>query len=152
MHDRMFPALRSEFRVDVQVHDDEIVVVVDLPGIEKEVVSIRLLNPRAFEGSCARKDETGEKSRCNYLRERMCRTMRRVGVLPADMTDSEANSSFTNGVLEIPLKRSTIAPVSRTCYRITSLPRLMPFYRFFNVISTGNCTDGQKKGQGLYDL
>jgi HSP20 family protein len=31
--DRMLPALRNEFRVDVREHDDEVIVVADLPGI-----------------------------------------------------------------------------------------------------------------------
>jgi HSP20 family protein len=33
--DRMLPALRSEFRVDVREHDDAIIVVADLPGVKK---------------------------------------------------------------------------------------------------------------------
>ena len=71
MHDRMLPALRGEFRVDVQEHDDEVVVIADLPGIEKEAVSIQLVNPHALEISCERKGQNEEKSKGYYMRERM---------------------------------------------------------------------------------
>jgi len=47
------------------------------------------------------------------MRERMYGTLRRVVVLPADVTENESKASFKNGVLEVHLKRSTIAPVSR---------------------------------------
>jgi HSP20 family protein len=33
--DRMLSALRNEFRVDVREHDDEVIVIADLPGVEK---------------------------------------------------------------------------------------------------------------------
>ena len=38
MSDRMLPAVRGEFRVDVKEHENEVIVVADLPGIEKEAV------------------------------------------------------------------------------------------------------------------
>ena len=60
--DRMLPAIRGEFRVDVREHDDEVIIVADLPGIEKEDVSLQLLNPRTIEISCKRTKENEEKS------------------------------------------------------------------------------------------
>ena len=38
--DRMLPAIRGEFRVDVREHADEVIIVADLPGIEKDAVSL----------------------------------------------------------------------------------------------------------------
>jgi HSP20 family molecular chaperone IbpA len=46
--DRMLPAIRGEFRVDVREHDEEVIVVADLPGVEKENVSLQILNPRTL--------------------------------------------------------------------------------------------------------
>jgi HSP20 family protein len=79
--DRMMPAIRGEFRVDVREHDDEVIVVADLPGAEKE------------EGF--------------YVRERMAGSMCRVVTLPHDVNDKGASASFKNGVLEVRLKKST---------------------------------------------
>ena len=41
--DRMLPALRSEFRIDVREHDVEVIVVADLPGVKKDNGSLQLL-------------------------------------------------------------------------------------------------------------
>ncbi len=111
--DRMLPALRGEFRVDVREHDDEVVVVADLPGVGKENVSIQLLNPRALEIACEHKGEKEEKSEGYYMRERIYGSMRRIVAMPADVTEHASNASFKNGVLEIRLRKATIQPGSR---------------------------------------
>jgi len=111
--DRMLPAIRGEFRVDVREHDDGVEVVADLPGIEKDDVSIQLLNPRALEIACERKGETEEKSKGYYMRERVYGTLRRIVALPADVSLEDAKASFKNGVLQVRLKRQTAAPSSR---------------------------------------
>jgi len=113
MHDRMLPALRGEFRVDVQEHDDEVVVIADLPGIEKEDVTIQLVNPHTLEISCERKGQNEEKSKDYYMRERMYGTMQRMVLLPTEVSQDNAKASFKNGVLEVHLKRTTAAPASK---------------------------------------
>jgi HSP20 family protein len=113
MTDRMLPAIRGEFRVDVREHDDEVLVVADLPGIEKEDISLDLINPRALAISCERKGEKEDKSRGYYVRERVLGTMQRVVSLPADVTDNDAKASFKNGVLEVRMKKTGQLPKSR---------------------------------------
>ena len=109
---RMLPAISGEFRVDVREHGDEVIVVADLPGIEKEAVALQLLNPRALEIRCERNGENEEKAGGFYLRERMWGTMSRVVALPADVTEDGGKASFKNGVLEVTLKKTT--PVKKT--------------------------------------
>jgi HSP20 family protein len=111
--DRMLPAIRGEFRVDVRDHEDEIIVVADLPGVEKEAVALQLLNPRALEISCERTSENEEKAEGFYMRERMSGTMSRIVALPADVTDNTAKASFRNGVLEVSLKKTKQAKKTR---------------------------------------
>lgn len=111
--DRMLPAIRGEFRVDVREHDEEVIVVADLPGVEKDDVSLQLLNPRALEISCERKGEKEEKSKGYYMRERVYGSMSRVVAMPADVTEDDSRASFTNGVLEVRLKKAKIQPKSR---------------------------------------
>jgi HSP20 family protein len=111
--DRMLPALRGEFRVDVREHDDEVIVVADLPGVEKDDVSLQLLSPRALEITCERKGESEEKSEGYYMRERMYGSMRRIVAMPADVTEIDSNASFKNGVLEIRLRKTKILPKAR---------------------------------------
>jgi len=111
--DRMLPALRGEFRVDVRDHDDEIIIVADLPGVEKEDVSLQLINPRALEIACERKDEKEEKAEGYYMRERMYGSMHRIVALPADVSEEASAASFKNGVLEVRLKKVKGAQKSR---------------------------------------
>jgi HSP20 family protein len=40
--DRMLPAIQGEFRVDGREHDDKVIVVADLPGVEKDDVSLQI--------------------------------------------------------------------------------------------------------------
>ena len=111
--DRMLPAIRGEFRVDVREHDDEMIVVADLPGVEKDDVSLQILNPRTLEISCERKGEKEEKSEGYYVRERIYGSMQRLVTLPADVTEKDAKASFKNGVLEVRLIKTKISPKSR---------------------------------------
>jgi len=60
--DRMLPARRGEFRVDVREHDDEVIVAADLPGVEKENVSLQLINPGTLEIPGERERRKGDYS------------------------------------------------------------------------------------------
>ncbi len=104
--DRMIPAIRGEFRVDVREHEDEVIVVADLPGVEKETVTLNLINPRALEIACERNRETEEKMEGYYVRERVSGSMRRIVALPADVMEENSRASFKNGVLEVILKKA----------------------------------------------
>lgn len=105
--DRMMPAIRGEFRVDIRDHDDEIIVVADLPGVEKTDLSVSLVNPGMLEIRSERRAEKEEKEEGYVMRERMSGAMSRIVTLPHDVTDAGASATFKNGVLEIRLKKST---------------------------------------------
>jgi HSP20 family protein len=111
--DRMLPAIRGEFRVDVREHDDEVLVVADLPGVEKEAVSLQLINPRALEISCERNKETEEKAEGYYVRERIVGSLRRIVALPVNVTEDNSRAGFRNGVLEVTLKKAPEIQKSR---------------------------------------
>jgi HSP20 family protein len=104
---RVLPAIRGEFRVDVREHEDDVIVVADLPGVEKEGVQIRLVDPNLLLIKTERRAETeeaGEKEGY-YMRERVYGTMSRTVTLPVDVTEEGATASFKNGVLEVHLKK-----------------------------------------------
>ncbi len=111
--DRMIPAIRGVFRVDVREHDDEVIIVADLPGVEKEDVSLELIDPRALEIAFERKDEKEESSEGYFMRERISGSLRRIITMPTDVTDEDSTASFKNGVLEVHLKKVRIASKPR---------------------------------------
>ena len=113
MSDRMLPAIRGEFRVDVREHDGEVLVIADLPGVDKETVSLNLMNPRALEISCERTQENEEEREGYYMRERISGSMSRVVALPANVTEDGAMASFENSVLEVTLKKALLPKKSR---------------------------------------
>ncbi len=109
-HRRMLPAMRGEFSVDVREHEDEVIVVADLPGVEKEDVTLRLVDPRLLEITCERKGEKEKTDEGYYVRERIYGTIRRQVYLPTDVTEEGATASFRNGVLEVHLKKTKVVP------------------------------------------
>ncbi|HVP24501.1 MAG TPA: Hsp20/alpha crystallin family protein, partial [Methanomicrobiales archaeon] len=106
MRARMLPAIRGEFRVDVKEHDDEVVVAADLPGVEKEDVSLEILDPRTLRIAFSRHAETKEEAEGYYVRERTYGSMDRVVRLPADVSEEGSAATFKNGVLEVRLKKT----------------------------------------------
>jgi HSP20 family protein len=110
---QMLPALGGEFRVDVRELNDEVIVAADLPGVEKENISLQLVNPGTLQISCERTGEKEEKSEGYHLRERTYGSMQRLVVLPADVTEKDAKASFKNGVLEARFSKVKISPKSR---------------------------------------
>jgi HSP20 family protein len=102
----VLPALRGMFRVDVKELGDEVIVIADLPGMTKETISLRLVNPRALEIVCEIKIEFEDIERY-HVRERRFGCNERIVTLPADVTADGATSTFKNGVLEVHMKKTT---------------------------------------------
>ncbi|RXE57241.1 heat-shock protein Hsp20 [Methanoculleus taiwanensis] len=103
---RMMPSIRADFRVDVRDHEDEVIVVADLPGVEKESVNVRLLDPHHLEISSVRSGAAEEHVEDFYVRERTYGTMSRMVVLPVEVTDQNSAASFKNGVLEVRMRKA----------------------------------------------
>ena len=83
-------------------------MVADLPGVEKEDVTVSLVNPSTLEISSERKAEKEEKEEGYYMRERVYGSLCRTVALPHDVTDAGAAASFKNGVLEVRLKKTEV--------------------------------------------
>jgi len=100
------PALRGECRVDVWEEEGEVIIAADLPGIEKQDVSIRLIDPQILEIRIEKNvdyEETEEPE--YYVHERIIGDMQRRVYLPSAVVDEGSTATFTNGVLEVRLKK-----------------------------------------------
>ena len=92
--------------VDVLEHEADVVVVVDLPGVDRRDISVRLLDPRTLRVT-ARREEANEEERPGYhMRERRIGAISRTVALPTDVRNEEATAAFKNGVLEVRLKKA----------------------------------------------
>lgn len=91
-------------RLDVVDRDEEVVVKAEVPGVEKEDIEISLTgNLITVKGETKRekKEEKGDYYRCEISRGAFSRTVS----LPAEVDDSKAKASLTDGVLEITLPK-----------------------------------------------
>jgi HSP20 family protein len=110
---RLVPVYQGTFTVDVKQHEDEVIVVADLPGATKEDIAITLIDPRTLNISFRRVEEKEEREEGYYLQERVRGEMERTITLPADVTTDESKATFKNGILELCLKKLQIAPEKR---------------------------------------
>ncbi len=103
---RLLPALRGEFSVDVMEQDSEVIVAADLPGVKKEEINIALVDPRTLDIRTKREAGRKEETEEFYVQERQRGEMERYISLPGEVTGEGATATFTNGVLEIRLKKA----------------------------------------------
>lgn len=96
----------NDFHVDLCENENEIIVVTDLPGVEKENISVKLLNPETLMIKTEQQIQTEEGTEGTYhLRERRLGSMQRNIHLPAPVKAEGAKASFKNGVMEITLQK-----------------------------------------------
>lgn len=89
---------------DVKETDDEVVVAVDLPGMDKGDVEISVAED-LLEIKAERKEEKEEKGEEFYRKERSFSRYERSLKLPAGVKAEEARASLQDGVLTVRLPK-----------------------------------------------
>ncbi|ATZ61116.2 MAG: Hsp20/alpha crystallin family protein [Methanosarcinales archaeon Met12] len=93
--------------VDIVDADKEIVVTADIPGAQKEDISINVRGD-IMEIVASRREEKEEKKKDYWRRERSYNQFYRSIQLPVSVDDKRAKASFKNGVLEVRLPKLEI--------------------------------------------
>jgi HSP20 family protein len=96
--ERRFP------KVDVIDRDNEIVVKVEVPGVDKKDIEVTTTdNTVTIKGKTSHeeKEEKGDFYRCEISRGAFSRTV----ALPGEVDGSQAKASFKDGVLELTLPK-----------------------------------------------
>jgi HSP20 family protein len=105
------PTRPHEMAVDVAETDEEIVVSADLPGFERDEVTISLAG-RDLTIDADHEEETeastGDDETRYVRRERTHRSVSRTVRLPDEVDEEAASATFTNGVLTVTLPRETV--------------------------------------------
>ncbi|WP_332450066.1 Hsp20/alpha crystallin family protein [Methanoculleus sp.] len=91
--------------LDVREDETEVMVVADLPGVDTEKISVRLLDPRTLRITARREEATETEQAGYFVRERRVGTISRTATLPVDVEGEGARATFKNGVLEVRLKK-----------------------------------------------
>lgn len=92
--------------VDVSEHPGEVVIAADCPGVERQDVSLRLLDPRTLRIAIRREAATETEREGYYMRERTVGAVSRDVSLPTEVTEQGARATFKNGVLEVHLPKT----------------------------------------------
>ena len=90
--------------VDIYETDDEVVVVADLPGLEKDDININAIEDTLEISAEIKRAEEAEKPRYFRQERRYKRFYRRLR-LPAQVNTEKAKSTYRNGVLEVRLPK-----------------------------------------------
>ncbi len=101
---------------DIKETDDAVIVIMDLPGINKEDVEISAMDD-ALRVIAKRTAEKEESEKGYHRRERAYSRFERVVSLPVAVKADEAKAKLENGVLEITLPKEVVT--SRKTINIT---------------------------------
>ncbi|MGC9490697.1 MAG: Hsp20/alpha crystallin family protein [Thermovirgaceae bacterium] len=104
--DALRPMARRFAPVEMYEEKDEIVVEVDVPGIEPSKLEIKTFPDRVtFQCKEEEKDEKQEEGKTYYLR-RQSRSINYSVNLPVEVDPNKAKASFKNGVVTVRLPKS----------------------------------------------
>lgn len=103
--------------VDVEETDTEIIVLAEMPGLEKEDFSVEVTSDRlVLRGE---KRQTVEEQRAGYsYSERSFGAFARVIPLPCDVAAEKAKATYKNGLLRISLPKTEWSQVKRVQVQI----------------------------------
>ncbi|MEW6162785.1 MAG: Hsp20/alpha crystallin family protein [Nitrospirota bacterium] len=90
--------------VDMYDRKNEIVVMAELPGVEKENIDLKITeNDLTIKGEIKREEDVKEED--YYSREISYGSFARTIALPTEVDSSKAKATFKNGILEIVLPK-----------------------------------------------
>ena len=97
-------ALMREPLTDIQETEKEIIARVDLPGIEKKDIDLKITE-NMLGIKAEKKQEAVEKKKGFFRQERSYAGYQRAFSLPARVIPEKSNAEFKNGVLKITMPK-----------------------------------------------
>lgn len=92
--------------VDIEETDDGYVVTADLPGVEKDQISVRV-DGDTLHLSATHDREVAEEGKDYVRRERSSRQVRRSVSLPGPVDPDSADASYEDGVLTVRIEKGS---------------------------------------------
>ena len=94
----------GNMRVDLSEHDDELVVVADLPGFDREEIDLSVEDDRLVIAA-SHGEHVDEEAESYLRRERRATSIRRTISLPVPVDAEAADAGYVNGVLTVTLPK-----------------------------------------------
>ncbi|HJJ39501.1 MAG TPA: Hsp20/alpha crystallin family protein [Methanocorpusculum sp.] len=102
----VIPKTYTDISVDVTETDTQFIITCDIPGVEKENITLRLVNPTTvLIKTAVSEDRETTNEDAYYLRERKVCSGERTISLPAKATAEGAKATFKNGIMELTLPK-----------------------------------------------
>lgn len=111
--------IRSDIRVDVADHGEDIVVTADLPGFDRDDIEVRLDNGTLVIDAVSEVSDESEEEDDGityHRRERQQRSVSRRLGLPTEVVGEDTAAAYDNGVLTVTLPKQ--APEAASGKRI----------------------------------
>ncbi len=109
--ERELNAMRKEYAqdykmplVDMYETDDELVVIMELPGVRKEDINLNV-SPTSVEVSAELTEESEEQVKKYHKKERVIRRYYRNITLPMKVSTENVRAKYENGMLVIRFKK-----------------------------------------------
>ena len=97
--------LPLDLPLDISETDEDLVVRVELPGFNKDEISIKI-KENSLDISAEHKEKKIEKTEKMYKAERKYGGVRRYVTLPTEVKIDNVDTNFENGLLTIRLKKA----------------------------------------------
>lgn len=96
-------------KVDVHEKDKEIILKADLPGVDREDISLKIQNGKVIiDASSNEKEEEKDEEKKYWVRERSMHFRREIS-LPKDVDPEEVSAKMKNGTLTIKMPKSNVS-------------------------------------------
>ncbi len=92
--------------VDILNNEDSVVLNIELPGLKKEDISVKI-EERVLTIQGERKTDSEENKENYYRRERTYGNFKRSFNLSDDVLIDDVNADFNDGILKLTLKKDT---------------------------------------------
>ena len=99
----------GEINVDVLKNDKSVIVKADLPGMEKDKISVTLERSRFLKIAGSREVVKSQSSPGMVRQERFSGNFEKTVELPCEVENSGINAAYKDGVLEITIPKKALA-------------------------------------------
>ena len=107
------PATAAQFRVDVTENDKAYTVHAELPGVNKEDISITIDGENVAISAEVRKEKEAKNGERVLRTERYHGKVYRAFTLEQPVDEASAQAKYENGVLEVTLPKKAAAAAKR---------------------------------------
>jgi len=94
----------QQLMVDIYEKDDAVIIDAELPGVEKEHISVDVKG-KSVTLSAERARDSEIKEEKSYRRERQYGTLTRSFSLPFQLSDDKIKATFKNGLLRLTIEK-----------------------------------------------